>query len=247
MGNDSGSLFGNVGTPSEDRKQAGSTPEPVKPAESGSKGSGRENRGEDRSKRRSSGKQFIIDNARVSGTDNHRATTTGTKEEPQGSQKAALELEAGQQVTAPKQTRQRKPRAETKPQSETISDTDAAIGALALMDFVESFTVPLLGDQAHFNPLERSTIEPALARTIKRYGSIYDKFGGLIDPVLLIAGVAMYTLRLNAIASQPPAPPKPTEGRDTGAGWSAPPAPERENVVPTAPPEIFQVIGNALS
>lgn len=79
---------------------------------------------------------------------------------------------------------------------------DSKAAAQSLIELVQLFTVTKFGPTAEFTPTELYMIQPSLERLIDRYGSVADQFGGFIDPALLLVGIGIYAIRLNAASKE---------------------------------------------
>lgn len=76
---------------------------------------------------------------------------------------------------------------------------DGKQAARGLMEMVEVFTVATFGYEAAFSPTERFMIEDPLTRVIEKYGAAVGQYSGLVDPIMLLAGLGMYAVRMDAL------------------------------------------------
>ncbi len=169
-----------------------------------------------------------------------------------------LEFESAQ-VDIPAPSRKRKPKAPT-------IKTDGAEAARFLLEAVEVFTVAQFGPQAAFNPSERFMIESPLARLIEKYAPVMDRFGGWIDPIMVIGGFAYYGKRLSELsnANKPTITPSFTPPPGAQQGTTTPEEPPAQSqayamdeyvheavVTPHAPPvanqDLFDMIGSQIT
>jgi hypothetical protein len=79
---------------------------------------------------------------------------------------------------------------------------DGKMAARGMLDFVEIFTVGILGPEAAFSANEARNIEEPLGRMIERYGSALGQYSALMDPILLLTGLGMYAYRVDALYAE---------------------------------------------
>lgn len=137
---------------------------------------------------------------------------------------------------------------------------DGKEAAAGLLEMVELFTVTRFGPEGAFNSTERFCIEKPLARLIEKYGNVAERYGGLIDPIMVLAGVVMYGMRLSAVTQNPPSddnrgggvptPPDPQQPPPNGHANTSYPSFSRVNggldrdpAVTTVPDEVFDLFG----
>lgn len=117
---------------------------------------------------------------------------------------------------------------------------DGKQAAQGLIEIVDLFAITRFGPDAMMTVTERFLIADPLARLIEKYGSVADRFSGVIDPLLVVAGLAMYGIRLGGLATsqqQPPAPPAPP------AQQAAPVQQAAEQAIPVAFENVFSMFG----
>lgn len=122
------------------------------------------------------------------------------------------------------------------------SAADSAAAATGLLEMVELFAVARFGQTAAFSASERMFIEGPLGRLIEKYGNVADKFGGLIDPVMLAFGATLYGIRLVNMAAPVQAQPAPR--RDVPPVPVTPEPASRAGDTPTATEEMFAMVGS---
>lgn len=77
------------------------------------------------------------------------------------------------------------------------AEQDAKAVTPALVGMMESMAVMTIGPEAKFAPMERAMIDPSLARILARMPKeSIDKFGGMLDPMVLALGLGMWGLRI---------------------------------------------------
>jgi hypothetical protein len=171
------------------------------------------------------------------------AASGGAEAEQKIETPPTLGVETGQDVKPPKATRAT---AKGKPGKAKVpaEKLDGAAAARGLMEMVELFAVAKFGPGALFSFSERIMIEAPLARLIEKYGNVAEQFSAIIDPALVIAGVAMYAIRLSTLplqgepgAKQPDQPKPPST--DNGKG------PSTDTPMPTVTPELGAMFGGA--
>ena len=84
-------------------------------------------------------------------------------------------------------------------QTAAALEFDAIQTAGLLLAVVNTFAVVYAGPTCEMNDAERATIEPPLTRMIKKYGVNHETISRFSDPILLLAGVAMWGSRVSAI------------------------------------------------
>lgn len=67
---------------------------------------------------------------------------------------------------------------------------------------VEVFGVAALGPEAAMHPMEQAAMVDPLANLLDRYVKASDTVSALIDPVVLLAGLGLYAIRLNGLANE---------------------------------------------
>jgi hypothetical protein len=133
-----------------------------------------------------------------------------------------------------------------RPRKQT-SEAAAKDAASAMLMMAEALAVANLGAVASFNPFERSMIQPPLANILARLKpETTQKFGAVMDPVVLLAGLAMWYMRIQGTmkrASTAKSGTPSSAGEAGGSAGVAPPVEPASEPVPTvngsvAPPPM---------
>ncbi len=119
---------------------------------------------------------------------------------------------------------------------------DGKAAARGLFEMVELFTISKFGPDGAFSLTERMLIEEPLGRLITKYGSLADQFGGLIDPALVLAGLAIYVVRITALTK-----PAPAVEQAAQPGIQVTPDMQPDTPLPVADDLIASVLGGAVN